>query len=145
MSKEYLALVKFASEERGSLTGWGLVSYSEGILRFRMKQIASNVAFELYSDEAVVSAFDNTPLSFKVSPESFLRYIRENSTEVLEVKATRALNVVLSQCYELGYEFDFMRLASLLEEKVRYDQWKMILRSLSRGENTFEEKGVSYG
>jgi hypothetical protein len=145
MSKEYLALVKFASEERGSLTGWGLVSYSEGILRFRMKQIASNVAFELYSDEAVVSAFDNTPLSFKVSPESFLRYIRENSTEVLDDKATRALNVVLNQCYEIGYEFDFMRLASLLEEKVRYDQWKMILRSLSRGENTFEEKGVSYG
>lgn len=145
MSKEYLALVKFASEERGSLTGWGLVSYSEGILRFRMKQIASNVAFELYSDEAVVSAFDNTPLSFKVSPESFLRYIRDNSTEVLDDKATRALNVVLSQCYEIGYEFDFMRLASLLEEKVRYDQWKMILRSLSRGENTFEEKGVSYG
>lgn len=145
MSKEYLALVKFASEEKGSLTGWGLVSYSEGILRFRMKQIASNIAFELYSDEAVVSAFDNTPLSFKVSPESFLRYIRENSTEVLDDKATRALNVVLSQCYEIGYDFDFMRLASLLEEKIRYDQWKMILRSLSRGETTFEEKGVSYG
>ena len=145
MSKEYLALVKFASEERGSLTGWGLVSYSEGILRFRMKQIASHVAFELYSDEAVVSAFDNTPLSFKVSPERFLRYIRENSTEVLDDKATRALNVVLSQCYELGYEFDFMRLASLLEEKVRYDQWKTILRFLSRGEGTFEERGVSYG
>lgn len=145
MSKEYLALVQFASEEKSSLTGWGLVSYSEGILRFRMKQIARHVAFELYSDEAVVSSFDNTPLSFKVSPERFLRYIRENSTEVLEDKATRALNVVLSQCYELGYEFDFMRLASLLEEKVRYDQWKMILRSLSRGEGTFEEKGVSYG
>lgn len=145
MSKDYLALVKFASEERGSLTGWGLVSYSEGILRFRMKQIASHVAFKLYSDEAVVSSFDNTPLSFKVSPERFLRYIRENSTEVLDDKATRALNVVLSQCYELGYEFDFMRLASLLEEKVRYDQWKTILRSLSRGEGTFEERGVSYG
>lgn len=145
MSKEYLALVKFASEEKSSLTGWGLVSYSDGILRFRMKQIASNVAFELYSDEAVVSAFENTPLSFKVSPERFLRYIRENSTEVLDDKATRALNVVLSQCYELGYEFDFMRLASLLEEKIRYDQWKIILRSLSRGEGTFEEKGVSYG
>lgn len=145
MSKEYLALVKFASEESGSLAGWGLVSYSDGILRFRMKQIASNVAFELYSDEAVVSAFDNTPLSFNVSPERFLRYVRENSTEVLDDKATRALNVVLSQCYEIGYEFDFMRLASLLEEKIRYDQWKMILRSLSRGENTFEEKGVSYG
>ena len=145
MSKEYLALVKFASEEKSSLTGWGLVSYSEGILRFRMKQIASHVAFELYSDEAVVSSFDNTPLSFKVSPERFLRYIRENSTEVLDDKATRALNVVLSQCYELGYEFDFMRLTSLLEEKVRYDQWKTILRSLSRGEGTFEERGVSYG
>lgn len=145
MSKDYLALVKFASEENSSLTGWGLVSYSEGILRFRMKQIASNVALELYSDEAVVSAFDNTPLSFKVSPEQFLRYIRENSTEVLDDRATRALNVVLSQCYELGYGLDFMRLASLLEEKVRYDPWKTILRSLSRGVDTFEKKGVSYG
>ena len=53
--------------------------------------------------------------------------------------------MVLKQCYQLGYDLDFVRLTSVLEEKVSYDQWKMILRLLSKGDGTFEKWGVAYG
>ena len=52
---------------------------------------------------------------------------------------------MLKQAYQLGYPLDFSRLALVLEEKVQFDQWKVILRSLSKGDGTFENWGVSYG
>ena len=146
MSKEYLALLEFPREVNSELVGYSLVSFDteEGILRFRLKQLARHVAVGEYSDEAVVQIFDTTPLSFSVSPEIFVRFVSTHS-DVLDKKEFRALNVILKQCYQLGYDLDFLRLASVLEEKVSYEQWKTILRLLSRGEDTFENWGVAYG
>lgn len=146
MSKEYLALLEFPSEKPSELVGYALASFDteEGILRFRMKQLARNVALSQYSDEAVVRVFDATPLAFKVSPEVFTRFIGA-TPDALGDKVFRALHVVLKQCYQLGYDLDFVRLTSVLEEKVSYDQWKMILRLLSKGDGTFEKWGVAYG
>lgn len=146
MSREYLALLEFPRESNSELVGYSLVSYSSegGILHFRLKQLARHVAIDSYSDDAVVSIFDTTPLSFSVSPERFVRYISNNS-DVLDKKEFRALSVILKQCYQLGYDLDFLRLTSVLEEKGSYEQWKTILRLLSRGDDTFEEWGVTYG
>ena len=88
--------------------------------------------------------FENSPLHFVVDYERFARYIQANSPDVLEDKFFRAFYTVLKQAYQLGYPLDFSCLALVLEEKVQFDQWKVILRSLSKGDGTFEKWGVSY-
>lgn len=147
MSKELVGLIKFpkGSSQSDDLVGYGLVYLEDDLLRFRLKRLSSSLDLSTVSDEAVVELFENSPLHFVVDYECFTRYIQTNSPEVLEDKFFRALYTVLKQAYQLGYPLDFSRLALVLEEKVQFDQWKVILRSLSKGDGTFEKWGVAYG
>lgn len=147
MSKELVGLIEFpkGNSQSDDLVGYGLVYLEEDILRFRLKRLSSSLDLSTVSDEAVVELFENSPLHFVVDYERFVRYIQENSPDILEDKFFRALYTVLKQAYQLGYSLDFSRLTLVLEEKVLFDQWKVILRSLSKGDGTFEKWGVSYG
>lgn len=147
MSKELVGLIEFpkGTSQSDDLVGYGLVYLEEDILRFRLKRLSSSLDLSTVSDEAVVELFENSPLHFVVEYERFVRYIQANSPDILEDKFFRALYTVLKQAYQLGYPLDFSRLALVLEEKVQFDQWKVILRSLSKGDETFEKWGVSYG
>lgn len=147
MSKELVGLIEFpkGNSQSDGLVGYGLVYLEEDILRFRLKRLSSSLDLSTVSDEAVVELFENSPLHFVVDYERFVRYIQANSPDILEDKFFRALYTVLKQAYQLGYSLDFSRLALVLEEKVQFDQWKVILRSLSKGDGTFEKWGVAYG
>lgn len=147
MSKELVVLIEFpkGNSQSDGLVGYGLVYLEEDILRFRLKRLSSSLDLSTVSDEAVVELFENSPLHFVVDYERFVRYIQANSPDILEDKFFRALYTVLKQAYQLGYPLDFSRLALVLEEKVQFDQWKVILRSLSKGDGTFEKWGVAYG
>jgi hypothetical protein len=147
MSKELVGLIEFpkGNSQSDDLVGYGLVYLEEDILRFRLKRLSSSLDLSTVSDESVVELFENSPLHFVVDYERFVRYIQANSPDILEDKFFRALYTVLKQAYQLGYPLDFSRLALVLEEKVMFDQWKVILRSLSKGDSTFEKWGVAYG
>lgn len=147
MSKELVGLIEFprGSSQSDDLVGYGLVYLEDDLLRFRLKRFSSSVDLSTVSDEGVASLFENSPLHFVVDYERFVRYIQANLPDILEDKFFRALYTVLKQAYQLGYPLDFSRLALVLEEKVMFDQWKVILRSLSKGDGTFEKWGVAYG
>ena len=147
MSKNLVGLVEFpkGNSQSDDLVGYGLVYLEEELLRFRLKRFSSSVDLSTVSDEGIVGLFENSPLHFIIDYERFVRYIQSNSPDVLEDKFFRALYTVLKQAYQLGYPLDFSRLALVLEEKVMFDQWKVILRYLSKGDGTFEKWGVSYG
>jgi hypothetical protein len=147
MSKELVGLIEFpkGNSQSDDLVGYGLVYLEEDILRFRLKRLSSSLNLSTVSDEAVVELFEKSPLHFVVDYERFVRYIQANSPDILEDKFFRALYTVLKQAYQLGYPLEFSRLALVLEEKVQFDQWKVILRSLSKGDGTFEKWGVAYG
>lgn len=147
MSKELVGLIEFpkGTSQSDDLVGYGLVYLEEDILRFRLKRLSSSLDLSAVSDEGIVELFENSPLHFVVDYERFARYIQANSPDVLEDKFFRAFYTVLKQAYQLGYPLDFSCLALVLEEKVQFDQWKVILRSLSKGDGTFEKWGVAYG
>lgn len=147
MSTELVALIEFpkGTAQSDDLIGYGLVYLEDEILRFRLKRLSSSLDLSTVSDEGIVGLFENTPLHFVVDYERFVRYVQVNSPEILEDKFFRALLTVLKQAFQLGYPLDFSRLALVLEEKVLFEQWKTILRGLSKGEGTFEKWGVSYG
>lgn len=147
MSKNLVGLVEFpkGNSQSDDLVGYGLVYLEEELLRFRLKRFSSSVDLSTVSDEGIVGLFENSPLHFIIDYGRFVRYIQTNSPDILEDKFFRALYTVLKQAYQLGYPLDFSRLALVLEEKVMFDQWKVILRSLSKGDGTFEKWGVSYG